>query len=382
MQPSRRWALLAVPVALTLGACSDADADADTRSVSSVTHLATMQVPDGLTPFDTPLGGLSGIDYDADTGSYLVVSDDRAQNGPARAYTLTLPLDGDGEFTGTAPEFTSMIELTDIGGVPYPEKGVDPESVRRVAGSTDFVYSSEGDASKFLDPFVRLASADGAAVRDFAVPEHYLPTAGPDGTQVSGVRNNLAFEGLTFSTDGSRLLALTENSLIQDGTVATPEQGTDSRVLMFDSASGEAVDEFVYAVDPISGVYPDVVSPTGFTLKADRGATEILAIDDDEFLVIERGAVPGSGVEAQVFWTTTAGATSVNGKATLDGTETPMPKKLLFDFADTGADPDNVEGITWGPTLDDGTRTVVIVADDNFNPEGGQHTMFHVLAVR
>jgi 3-phytase len=32
--------------------------------------------------------------------------------------------------------------------------------------------------------------------------------------------------------------------------------------------------------------------------------------------------------------------------------------------------------------LDDGTRTLVLVADDNFNPEGGQHTMFHVLAVR
>jgi hypothetical protein len=27
-------------------------------------------------------------------------------------------------------------------------------------------------------------------------------------------------------------------------------------------------------------------------------------------------------------------------------------------------------------------RTLVLVADGNFNPEGGQHTMFHILEVR
>lgn len=381
MQRRLRCALTAAPLLLLVGACADADAVTE-GEIASLTHLSTMQVPDGLTPFGVPLGGLSGIDRDPESGDYLVVSDDRAEKGPARAYTLTLEMDSAGALTGTAPQFTAITTLTDTAGVPYPIKGVDPESVRRVPGSTDIVYSSEGDASKFIAPFVRAATADGGLLRDYDVPEHYIPVPGPDGAQTSGVRNNLAFEGLTFSTDGSELLALTESSLIQDGTVATPENGTDSRVLVFDSASGVAVDEFVYRVDPISGTYPDVVSPTGFTVKADRGATEILAIDEDEYLVIERGSVPGEGVEVQVYWASTAGATSVHGKAALDGNETPMPKRLLFDFADTGANPDNVEGITWGPTLEDGTRTVVLVADDNFNPEGGQHTMFHVLAVR
>ncbi|CAM3205106.1 esterase-like activity of phytase family protein [Prescottella defluvii] len=372
-----------MPLLVLLAGCADADADSTTEAEGlSVTHLSTMQVPDGLDPFDTTLGGLSGIDYDPGTDSYLVVSDDRAQNGPARAYTLDLGLDGNGRFTASAPEFIGITLLTDADGRPYPEKGVDPESIRRVPGATDVVYSSEGDASKSIAPFVRMAVADGGMSKDFGLPEHYLPVAAPDGQQSSGVRNNLAFEGLTFSADGSRLLALTESSLVQDGTIATPENGTDSRVLVFDSASGDVIDEFVYSVDPISGDYPDVVDTTGWTLKADRGATEILAVGTDEYLVIERGTVPGKGVEVQVYWTTTAGATSVDGKASLDGDETPMPKKLLFDFADTGANPDNVEGITWGPTLEDGTRTLVLVADDNFNPEGGQHTMFHVLAVR
>ncbi|MFD4183732.1 esterase-like activity of phytase family protein [Rhodococcus sp. NPDC058514] len=373
--------LVMTPLLLALGACSTAEPATGSDDLA-VTHLDTMQVADGLTPLGPPLGGISGIDYDDATDTYVAVSDDRSEKGPARFYALTLDLGPDGAFVADAPNFTELTTLLAADGQPYPKKGVDPESIRRVPGSTDIVYTSEGDASKLLAPFVRRASADGGLVRDYPVPSHYIPVAGPDGTQTSGIRNNLAFEGLTFSADGSRLVALTESSLLQDGSIATPETGTDSRVLMFDNGSGDIVDEFVYRVDPISGHYPDGVSSTGGTLKADRGATEILAIGDDEYLVIERGSVPGKGNDVQIFWTTTAGATAVTGREKLDGTETPMPKRKLFDFADTGANPDNVESITWGPTLADGTRTLMLAADDNFNPEGGQHTMFHVLAVR
>lgn len=373
--------LVTAPFVLAAGACSTAESATRTDDLA-VTHIGTMQVADGLSPFGPALGGISGIDYDEDTRSYVAVSDDRSEKGPARFYAMTLDLGPDGAFAADAPTFTEMTTLLAADGQPYPKKGVDPESIRRVPGSTDIVYTSEGDASKLLAPFVRRATVDGTLVRDYPVPAHYTPVAGPDGAPVSGVRNNLAFEGVTFSADGSRIVALTENSLLQDGSIATAATGTDSRVLMFDNASGDVVDEFVYRVDAISGDYPDVVDSTGWTLKADRGATEILAVDDDEYLVIERGAVPGKGNEVQIFWTTTAGATPVTGREKLDGTETPMPKRLLFDFADTGANPDNVEGITWGPTLDDGTRTLVLCADDNFNPDGGQHTMFHVLAVR
>ncbi|MCJ0906751.1 esterase-like activity of phytase family protein [Rhodococcus sp. ARC_M6] len=348
----------------------------------TITHLDSMQVTDGLTPFGVPLGGISGIDYDDATGRYWAISDDRAEKGPARFYTLELTLGPDGRFATDAPVVTGMTPIADQGGEPYPKKGVDPESIRLVHDSTDIVYTSEGDASKLIAPLVRRATAQGEFVRDYALPSQYLPAADASGIQVTGVRNNLALEGLTFSPDGSKIVAVTENSLVQDGQIPSPTNGTDSRVIMFDSAGGDVVDEYIYAVEPISGTYPDMVSPTGFTLKADRGVTEILAVDNNEYLVIERGAVPGKGSEVQIYWASTEGATTVIDKEKLDGTETPMRKKLLFDFSDTGANPDNVEGITWGPTLSDGTRTLVLSADDNFNPEGGQHNMFHVLAVK
>jgi 3-phytase len=40
-------------------------------------------------------------------------------------------------------------------------------------------------------------------------------------------------------------------------------------------------------------------------------------------------------------------------------------KTLLYDFS-TGFAPDNLEGMTFGPVLPDGDRTLVLVSDDNF----------------
>src|SRR5699024_10750129 len=58
--------------------------------------LGSVTVPTGMRFEGTTVGGLSGIDYDPDSGHYVVISDDRGAHGPTRAYTLELPLDGQG----------------------------------------------------------------------------------------------------------------------------------------------------------------------------------------------------------------------------------------------------------------------------------------------
>jgi 3-phytase len=59
----------------------------------------------------------------------------------------------------------------------------------------------------------------------------------------------------------------------------------------------------------------------------------------------------------------TAGATDVSGRDSLSGEDwTPVRKTLLYDFPN----PDNLEGMTFGPELPDGDRTLVVVSDDNF----------------
>jgi hypothetical protein len=60
---------------------------------------------------------------------------------------------------------------------------------------------------------------------------------------------------------------------------------------------------------------------------------------------------------------------------------TPVTKKLLVDLDTLGLPKvDNVEGVTWGPTLPDGERTLLLVSDNNFS--ASQITQVIALAVR
>ena len=46
---------------------------------------------------------------------------------------------------------------------------------------------------------------------------------------------------------------------------------------------------------------------------------------------------------------------------------TPVKKKLLLDLSTLGIYLDNLEGITLGPRLPDGTQSLLLVSDDNFS---------------
>nr|WP_084523372.1 esterase-like activity of phytase family protein [Nocardia inohanensis] len=56
-----------------------------------------------------------------------------------------------------------------------------------------------------------------------------------------------------------------------------------------------------------------------------------------------------------------------------------MSKRLLVAFATLGLDPQCVEGMTWGPALLDGSRSLILLSDNNFGLVG--KTAFHLLAV-
>lgn len=64
----------------------------------------------------TTVGGLSGIDYDAATNSYIIISDDRSS--AARFYGATIAI-ADGVLGAGDVTFTSVTTLTQPGGVPY-----------------------------------------------------------------------------------------------------------------------------------------------------------------------------------------------------------------------------------------------------------------------
>jgi hypothetical protein len=343
-------------------------------------YLGQQTLPTGFPFAGTQVGGLSGIDRDPGTGMYWAISDDRSQTSAARFYNLSLDLSlfARSNSPGSAGVlFNSVETMKTPGGAVYPTLTVDPESIRLNPATGQFAWTSEGDRGLLINPFVRQMTASGSFVNGFGVPARYHMYE-----TESGSRNNLAFESLTFSTDGSRLYTATENALYPDGpATGQPGVASVSRVLAFDSATRAPVAEYAYRSEPVA------IPPAGPADFSTNGLVELLAVSPTEFIAIERSFTASANRNTiRLYLASLTGATDVSSIDALAGASyIPMSKSLLLDLDtlrnDDGSAPvlDNIEGITWGPTLANGNRTLVLVSDNNFS--GTQFTQFVALEV-
>ncbi|MGW4768642.1 esterase-like activity of phytase family protein [Nocardia sp. NPDC004278] len=326
-----------------------------------------------IIPFDadfrgTTVGGLSGIDFQPGTGEYVLISDDRSERDPARFYTARFGVDDRGvgpvTFTGTHPLRTS-------GGSLYAPKSLDPEEIRVDPWTGDYFWTQEGERTDTVlaDPSVRITHPDGTFVAELPIPENerMRPSTGP--------RQNLALEGATFAAGGTLFVTSVEGPLLQDGPVATVKAAATSRITV-QARFGPLLAQYAYPMEPVfAQSQPD--SGQGM-----NGIASILAadpLDPTKFLVLERSFVVGIGNKIRIYEADTNGATNVLD-APLDNAR-PVAKRLLVDLADLGLDPiDNIEGMTWGPRLPSGARTLILVSDNNFSDQ--QVTQIVALALR
>jgi hypothetical protein len=360
-------------------------------------YLGQQIVPTGTAVDGIPFGGLSGIDCEPGTPRCVALSDDRAQFGPARFYTLAIDLAAFERRVDAGSAGVRILATTPIGhpaGRAWAVGEPDPESIRLAAGGRVF-WSDEGQrsAARTLPPAVREMDRSGRPVRDFQIPPHFLPSGSVRGDAPGdrGVRNNLAFESLTITPDGRTLWVATEGALVQDGPMPTLTAGTPVRLLAIDLSTPEARGrpgvEHAYVLEPV----PLPPEPAGG--PAGNGLVELLALDATRFIAVERSwargaATPGqprTGNTVRLFLVDTAGATDVSGMESLAGrTWVPVKKTLLLALNDLRHDDstplatDNIEGIAWGPRHQ-GRPTLLLVSDNNFNPR--QFTQFIALAV-
>jgi hypothetical protein len=347
------------------------------EAAGDVVLVDTVEIPALSVEAGTVFSGISGLDYDSENDSYLAISDDRSENGPARTYSLDLAFDDSG-FTGSGLTVLGSVPLLGVDGNTFPVKGVDPESIR-VSRDGGFWWTSEGAPNSGVPAFIRKADSGGAFERELTLPDAFSPVL-EGGQLVAGVRNNQALEALSYSADGNSLVAITENALVQDGPAASATTTSPSRFVSIDVASGLAQSEFVYPVSVVPYA-PTAPLPAPINVfSSDRGVTDMIQLGSDEYLVLERSFASGVGYQAQIFVASTEGATDVSGEYALSGDETPMTKTLLFDLNESGARVDNIEGMTWGPDFSDGSRSLILVADDNFGFLGS-NTQFHLLKV-
>ena len=328
--------------------------------------IGEVSLPTGLRYGDTEVGGLSAIDFDPADGSYVALSDDRSQFADARTYRLTIDL-ADGRLQTGDVRFVGVTTLRDADGTPFARDSVDPEGLRLLPGG-GFAWASEGHVDSGIGPAVFQSGADGVVTRRFVVPAYHAPVNG------SGARHNLAFESLALSADGRELFAALENALVQDGPAADFDRGSPVRVLRIDLRSGEPIAEYVYPVGSVPR------AGDGVPRRLTNGLVELLAQENGCFIAVERSFVSGAGSSARLYRTCIGAATDVLGRTRLDPADAvTMQKSLLFDLADLGIRIDNIEGATFGPVLADGRHTLVLVADNNFNPR--QATQFLVFAL-
>lgn len=372
----RLWiVVLVLPGLLSFGVQPAIAKDRDIQlTVAGYEFIGTVNIPTGTEFEGTEIGGLSSIVYDAARNVYYALSDDQGTIDPVRYYTLSIDL-SDGQLDPGDITFLKVTTILDPSGEPYAAGSLDPEGLA-FAHEGQLYFSSEGFANRVppVDPFIDRLNLNGRQTRSLEIPDKFLP----DGVS-QGVRLNLGFESLNVTPDERYLVTANEGALVQDGPAANVGQGSLARILEYRLSSGQPGSEYVYEVNPVAEA---PVPPDQFRVN---GLVELLPLDNlGTMLALERSFSVGAEGGGNTIWLyeiSTRDATDVSGEfSLLNAAFTPVTKRLLLNVEeDLGIEPDNIEGMAFGPALPDGRLPLVLVSDNNF--AASQTTQFIVLAV-
>lgn len=307
----------------------------------------------------TRVGGLSGIDYEG--GSFYLVSDDPST---PRIYKAEILLNGE---QIDSIKISEVIKLQQQDSV-LQKAHLDMESLLFEPSNETFIISSEGRISEGKDPMIFKVSKNGIFETAFDIPENFMAESSKE------PRNNGTFEGLAASYDGKGIWAAMELPLKTDGPKPKLiRTKSPVRITYFDKETGKATKQFPYRLEPIAKI--------PWLYFAVNGVTDLLEYAPNKFLVLERGYASGHGSKGntvRIFDVDASLATNTLDRNNLNVTfYNPAKKKLLYDFKWakkylSEEIIDNIEGITFGPQLPNGKRSIILISDNNFNSLGRQ----------
>jgi len=308
-------------------------------------------------------GGISGIDYDAGSNVWYLVSDDRSDHAPARLFTAAIHFDR---------KALPVVELQH--SVRFKTSAYDPETIRFDTRTGNLLVAGEGDTEHGLGPWLQRVTLDGRLAQSISLPAQFSP--GKD----SGPRPNQSIEGVTFTPKRDAMWIALEAPLLEDGERADVEHTGDVRLTKLDP-NGRMLAQFVYRTDKA------IVSEQGRSVGI--GVSEILTLGDQQLLVLERSGTKHSDgrltFDTNLYCADLSGATDVSALSSLrEQTYKIATKRLLFDSSQRklhdGTAVENLEGMSWGPPLSNETRSLIIASDNNFFP--GTPTQFLLFGVQ
>lgn len=257
-----------------------------------------------------------------------------------------------------------------VGAAGSFENRFDPEGIRVSPRGTFYLSDEYG-------PYIMEFNRQGHLIRRIELPSRFAianPSSDPNAEllgNTAGRQANRGMEGLAISPDGSTLFGIMQNALIQDHGLSpgtTDRLGLNNRILKIDLATGET-QEYVYVLEAIN---------------RGQGVCEILAINNHEFLVVERDnrsnlqSPPQAPTRKKIYKIDLTDATDVSGITSLPAGAlppgvVPVSKTLFIDllapeFNLIPTIAEKIEGLAWGPDLEDGRHVLYVFSDNDLNP--------------
>jgi hypothetical protein len=227
------------------------------------------------------------------------------------------------------------------------EKRIDLEAVVWDSSNNVVIVVDERDCT------IRSFNPDtGKEVGNIKVPEVY---------HSSSRIVNASFESLAMSPDGLCLWTCNESALRKDGPEACADSGTDVRIQRYrrtDLSSPWVPDgQWVYQTEK----NPSIMLAN----KRVCGIAELLVMPDGKLVALERRlkfakwTLPS--IVCGLYEIDFEGATDVSSFTTLRNAEFKRVKKKCLFSANTGFG--IYEGVSFGPTLNDGSKTLILISD-------------------
>lgn len=271
-------------------------------------------------------------------------------------------------------------------------RSFDPEGL--VVGKTGTLFVADE-----YGPSVYEFDRNGKFLRAFQTPANLLPREASsalnfvDGrpTIVTGRQDNRGFEGIARTPDGSKLYAILQDPLVNEGN-PDGRRSRNLRIVEYDVATGQPGKQFIYQLESIDTINTRIPAADAFGANAQGrnvGVSAIVAINATQFLVIERDN-RGLGVDAlignqpppavgskRVYLIDITGATDVSSISLANTNDLPsgvtaVAKSLVIDvqaalLAAGLTIPEKLEGLTIGPQLSDGTYSILFGTDNDFS---------------
>jgi hypothetical protein len=352
------------------------------------------------------LGFFSDLTFEPATHTWFALSD-RGPGGGVLGYAtrvqqMWIPINPiSGEFL-TRPIVLRTILFTDRDGQPF--NGLNPTLLNASPNTLGRSFDPEGFAigrnghffvADEYGPSLYEFDRRGRFLRAFDVPQNLRPqqadgqTNFSDGrpTIVSGRQDNRGFEGLTLNASGTRLYAVMQDPLVNEGDGGDGRRSRWVRIVEFDVRSGAGLAQYAYpleSIDTLNAIDPGIADDFSAPQQGRSiGLSAIAALSDHEFLVLERDN-RGLGVEPtatplhkRVYRIDLHGASDIRnvtlaGSNALPAGIVPVGKQpeidLLAALRSVDSDiPEKLEGLAIGPRLLFGDRAVLVGSDNDYS---------------